>query len=258
MTSWNHKYSSNTEELRLRSLVLERVAQEQTISQIRALPLPENARVLEIGCGTGQHSAALARLYPGWNIIATDSSEDSVHEARELMSVNTLSAQVQHADLLELPFHDSTFDLVFGDHVIAHVPNIDLALRECFRVLKPGGFLVLNAANALRPDGWRLYVMLTHIPYLWRDFYPWKLRSLVTNVGFKVVKGYGSTIYLDRSVKKLFKRVSSIKIADGNLTNPTPRKETRLRLIKRRVFSIIERVMPPFLLIEYGVVARKV
>lgn len=206
MTSWNHKYSSNTEELRLRSLVLERVAQEQTISQIRALPLPENARVLEIGCGTGQHSAALAQLYPGWDITATDNSEDSVHEAGELMKVNTLSVQVQHADLLELPFHDSTFDLVFGDHVIAHVPDIDIALRECARVTKLGGYVVVNAANGLRPDGWRLYHALNPKPYLWRDFLPWQLQKKIRAAGYSVVRGYGSDLYLVRSIRSLLRK----------------------------------------------------
>lgn len=182
-SEWNEKYSVASGEITNRLRNLSKVAQEATLSTVLALNI-KNPKVLEIGCGTGQHSVALARCSPEGEFVATDSSESAIAETRALAYAADVQVKSCVADILQLPFDDSKFDVVFGDHVIAHVPNIELALHECFRVVKPGGYLVINASNALRPDGWKLYHALTPMPYLWRDFFPWKLHSLVTGAGF--------------------------------------------------------------------------
>lgn len=255
--AWEGKYSVSSEELANRLRGLSQVLQEATLRHVISLSR-NHPKVLEIGCGTGQHSIALARFHPDGEYVATDYAASVIAETRALAEAAHVHIDARVADITQLPFDDHVFDIVFGDHVIAHVPDLDRAIRECARVLKPGGYLVINASNALRPDGWRLYHMLTPKPYLWRDFFPWELRALVKKGGFSVARSHGSTVYLDRGIKKLFKKSKTESVGTpGKSVSDTSSNIHWLRRMKRGVFRVLEQILPPFLMVEYGVVARK-
>ena len=93
-------------------------------------------RVLEIGCGTGAFAARVAAALPGCEVVATDQSERMV----ELSAARGLTAQVAEAG--SLPFPDDSFDAVAALWMLYHVPDLDAALAEVARVLRPGGLLV--------------------------------------------------------------------------------------------------------------------
>jgi ubiquinone/menaquinone biosynthesis C-methylase UbiE len=92
--------------------------------------------VLEIGAGTGEHTAALART--GAQVVATDISHDAL---RLLVSGAARGTTVVAADMEALPFADASFDLVAcaGSLSYAHPDELDAEIR---RVLKPGGALL--------------------------------------------------------------------------------------------------------------------
>lgn len=103
----------------------------------------QEARVLEVGAGTGRMWRTVrARLPAGWNLTLTDRSEGMLAALRSLTAELDLNASVSHADAMELPFPDATFDLVFANHMLYHVPEPATAIREFRRVLRPGGVLV--------------------------------------------------------------------------------------------------------------------
>ena len=102
-------------------------------------------RILEVGCGEGELAERLARELES-AVVATDQSERMV----ELTRARGLDARV--ADVDDLPFADGEFDCAVAAWMLYHVPDLDRALRELARVLRPGGRLVAvtNAPEGLR------------------------------------------------------------------------------------------------------------
>ena len=94
-----------------------------------------DAHVLEVGCGTGVTAEQINAL-PGVTLIATDFSERFV----ELTAARGVDAR--RADICYLPFDDAAFDVVYAGWMLYHVRDLERALNEVRRVLKPGGTFV--------------------------------------------------------------------------------------------------------------------
>jgi SAM-dependent methyltransferase len=100
------------------------------------------ARVLEVGCGPGAF-AVLVRDAVTRDVVALDISPRMV----DLALARGLDARV--GDVCALPFPAASFDCVVANWMLYHAPDIDLALAELARVLRPGGRLVA-ATNSVR------------------------------------------------------------------------------------------------------------
>lgn len=99
-------------------------------------------QVLEIGLGEGADAERLIRRGARWSGI------DLTAESVARVATRLTARELPHEDLLQgsvldLPFPDNTFDLVFSHGVLHHVPDIGRAQREIHRVLRPGGELVV-------------------------------------------------------------------------------------------------------------------
>ena len=94
-----------------------------------------DSRVLEVGCGTGVMAGRINAL-PGVTLVAVDFSERFV----ELTAARGVDAR--QADICYLPFEDDSFDVVYAGWMLYHVRDIDRALAEVRRVLRPGGTFV--------------------------------------------------------------------------------------------------------------------
>jgi SAM-dependent methyltransferase len=92
--------------------------------------------ILEVGCGTGAFAARLLSEHPAATLIATDQSTRMVELTRE----RRVDARV--ADVMDLPFGDATFDVVVAMWMLYHVPDLEGALAQVRRVLRPGGLFV--------------------------------------------------------------------------------------------------------------------
>lgn len=94
---------------------------------------------LEIGAGTGYFSLNLLQLGAIERATATDISPgmlDSLSASARRIGVEVATAR---AEAEELPFEDESFDLVCGHAILHHIPRLDRAFGEFFRVLRPGG-----------------------------------------------------------------------------------------------------------------------
>jgi ubiquinone/menaquinone biosynthesis C-methylase UbiE len=98
--------------------------------------LTPDARVLEVGCGTGNYIGALADL-AGCACWGIDPSE----EMRAVAQQRLPGVSIQPGQAEQIPFDDASFDLVFSVDVIHHVNDRPAYFREACRVLKPGGQL---------------------------------------------------------------------------------------------------------------------
>lgn len=112
--------------------------------------LPENAQVLEVGCGPGSLWQANGERIPqSWQITLSDFSPGMLADARRNLAEVDHEFSFEEANVQELPFHDGEFDAVIANHMLYHVPDRDQGLREIRRVLKPQGKLYA-ATNGIR------------------------------------------------------------------------------------------------------------
>ena len=113
------------------------------------------ARVLDVGCGSGRHTAEAYRL-PAAEIVGVDLSVGDLASASERMVLHHNLGQhgggswhLAAADVTCLPFDGECFDLVICSEVLEHVFEEALAWRELLRVLKPGKLLALSVPRCL-------------------------------------------------------------------------------------------------------------
>ncbi len=134
---------------------------KRALVEMAALEGDETA--LDIACGTGDIAFQLARGLKGGSCAGLDITQGMLVIAeRKRRESGVESVSFHRADILRMPFADCTFDRVTGGYALRNVPDIDAALAEIMRVLKPGGrFLSLDFG---RPDN-RAYRWL-YIKYL--------------------------------------------------------------------------------------------
>jgi SAM-dependent methyltransferase len=105
-------------------------------------------RALELGCGTGVFLERVARS--GATLHGIDLSEDLLEKARSRVG-SLPNVVLDRGNAEALPYPDGHFDAVYGSSVLHHL-NLDTALREAHRVLRPGGRLVFAEPNILNPQ----------------------------------------------------------------------------------------------------------
>lgn len=99
--------------------------------------------VLEVGCGNGQLWIDNAKKIPNsTHIVLTDLSKGMVDIVNERIDSNNITAL--EADACNLPFEDNSFDLVLASHMLYHVGDLDIALKEITRVLKKDGVFIAS------------------------------------------------------------------------------------------------------------------
>jgi demethylmenaquinone methyltransferase/2-methoxy-6-polyprenyl-1,4-benzoquinol methylase len=116
--------------------------------------LPDGARVLDVGAGTGRLAAAVAERRPHARVASADFSVPMLRLAPTRM-------RRVGADALRLPFRDGTFNAVVSAFLVRNVADVQVGLGEQLRVLRPGGTLAIlettpGPGGLLRP-AYRLY-----------------------------------------------------------------------------------------------------
>jgi len=144
--------------------------------------------VLELGCGTGYFTRELA--CSGANIVAVDVSPDLLEIAKANSSAPNVRYEIQNA--YELSYPDAVFDSVVGSSVLHHL-EIEKAIREIYRVLKPGGTIYFTEPNMLNPQ----IAIQKNVPWVKRKlgdspdetaFFRWPLRRLLEQKGYRDVR----------------------------------------------------------------------
>lgn len=107
---------------------------------------------LELGCGTGFFllNLKLAGVLDEGHV--TDLSSGMVQVAQRNGRALGFDIEGQVADAERLPYQDNTFDLVIGHAVLHHIPDVDTAISEVLRVLKPGGRFVFAGEPTAKGD----------------------------------------------------------------------------------------------------------
>lgn len=118
------------------------------VDKIVALLEPaEGASILDAGCGVGDFSIKLARH--GFNVSAIDFSPHALEEAGVRVKKSGLSDKIslRQDNLLDLQIPDNQFDYVFCWGVLMHIHDVETAIAQLCRVVKPGGTIVISEGN---------------------------------------------------------------------------------------------------------------
>lgn len=116
----------------------------------QALSMGNGSAILDIGCGSGRHTAAAFDLDKGL-VVGADKNLNDIQQAESKLHWHENAApheksrwSLAAADITNLPFKDRCFDLVICSEVLEHIPDDVQAIQEIIRVLKPGKNLVVS------------------------------------------------------------------------------------------------------------------
>jgi len=168
---------------------------------VRHVSRVPDGRLLDVGCGDGAYLEYMQSL--GWDVEGVDFDPGAVAAAR------ARGVPVKTGDLAQQDYGEDMFDVITLNHVIEHVPRPRDLLRECRRVLKPGGRLIVVTPNT---DSWAH----RHFGRSWRGLEPPRhlhiftgpsLVALAAGIGLNVnvsftVAGSRRTLLASRSIRE--------------------------------------------------------
>jgi SAM-dependent methyltransferase len=154
--------------------------------------------VLELACGRGGFVRELART--GAHVTGCDFSFSALRAANTKLhtTADGRSAALIQGDAQSLPFADSSFDVLVCCETIEHVPDVRAAMREMYRVTRPGGKLFLTTPNYANLTGlYDIYARVRHVgrkddqPYDRRQWF-WQIRGYVRGAGWRILRTDGT------------------------------------------------------------------
>lgn len=120
------------------------------LNYVASMVPSKSGDALDVGSGAGQFLIYLDRL--GYRVTGLDISQMMVRESLDrLRNQKTKYASVLLGDCENTPFPDNCFDLYTAMGVIEYLDTDDLMIKECSRILKPGGIGIITARNRLCP-----------------------------------------------------------------------------------------------------------
>ena len=171
---------------------LNKVSKISTKNEILQLPKP----ALDLGCGFGEFAGV---FFDRQVEVGIDISIEDLVKAKKVNKHKNLFI----ADARKLPFPDNTFSTIISVSVLEHIQRVQLALKEAFRVLKPGGLFILTIPteelnnNLFYPEifrkiGWKqarsFYLQKYHKVFKHVNILPPKSwQSMLTKCGFNII-----------------------------------------------------------------------
>ena len=102
-------------------------------------------QILDVGCEAGYLTIKLAQK--GARVTAIDLIEEPINQLRQLLKDQPLKINLRVADATKLPFAGNSFNIILATEVIEHITRLEKFVTGAFRVLKPGGKLLVTFPN---------------------------------------------------------------------------------------------------------------
>uniref|UniRef100_A0A832D1L4 Class I SAM-dependent methyltransferase n=1 Tax=Ignavibacterium album TaxID=591197 RepID=A0A832D1L4_9BACT len=146
-------------------------------------------KVLEIGFGT----AINLKFYPDnvKHIVGIDANEGMLKQAEKKIAESKIKVEIIHQSSESLPFEDNSFDAVVSTYTLCSIKNVDSALKEIYRVLKPTGrYYFLEHGLADKPFTQKLQHLLNPIQNIWADGCNLNrnMRRIIESAGFIITE----------------------------------------------------------------------
>jgi len=133
---------------------------EKMRAVLNLFEINSEARLLDLGCSSGEFTLMVGRTVGTNKLFGIEIEEKRAESAR------AKGISVSKQDLnLKLPFEEESFDCVLANHIIEHLDNTDLFLKEIYRILKVGGYAIIATPNLAA--GYNIFfLMLGKQPYI--------------------------------------------------------------------------------------------
>lgn len=184
---WNHQWRIFSQKIYLRP-------NEGVIKEILKITNGDlkNKKILEVGAGSGNDVIDLTKR--GAQGIALDFSKESINVCQRLAKQERVDIKTILADCHQIPTESNCFDLVFSVGLVEHFEDPIPVLQEQLRVLKKGGFLIIDV-----PQKYNLYTVAKHLrmefgkhPFGWETEYSMgDFKRIARTLKLKVIRFYG-------------------------------------------------------------------
>ena len=167
---------------------------------------PPGGRLLEIGFGNASSLLTMREL--GWDVVGVETDPVSVANSQALGLDTRQGALETHA------FPDASFDVVYASHVLEHVHDPLSLIRECHRVLKPGGSLVITTPNMASWGHHRFGAswVLLDAPRHLMLFSPKNAQSILQKAGFRTwrVRSTARLAFMYFGMTELYRKLGGL------------------------------------------------
>jgi SAM-dependent methyltransferase len=187
--------------------------------------------LLDVGCGNGAYLCSMRDR--GWDVMGLEVDAKAARIAKERFGLHVVTSPLESAGL-----QTSFFDAITLSHVIEHVPDPQVLLRQCFLLLKIGGKLAITTPNLKSlahhffKNCWGALDPPRHLVL----FCPRSLVSQVNNAGFRIVMvGTG-----ERTASGMFMMSSQISSFGRVTATPIPSHQSAFRTLRRIGFVFAE------------------
>lgn len=171
----------------------------------------QNDLVLDAGCGIGGSSVWLAKER-GANVVGLNIVNKQITKGKDLVKKRKLAQRVSFVkgDYQQLPFNNEVFDVYWSLESIEHVTNLKDLMTEAFRVLKPGGKIIiatfLGNREDISPEQARQIAIARSVAGVFNDFCTVKAsEEIMKEVGFVNLKNLDMTEKIIKSAEQMTK-----------------------------------------------------
>lgn len=186
--------------------------EERIYHNLKPLIRVENRKILEVGAGSARDSFQFAA--ENASVYVLDYSPQALFIVQKLNQQNNAKVHLIQSDAFKIPVPDNTFDIVFHQGLLEHFRNPIPLIRENYRVLKPGGLLLIDV-----PQRYHIYTVIKHILILLNKWFAgWEtefsineLTTMLQQNGFVIKHRYGrwmrpSLFY--RIIREIFRKIN--------------------------------------------------
>jgi ubiquinone/menaquinone biosynthesis C-methylase UbiE len=177
LQAWLHDTLIAKRALRLHDYILHATGLADVLSE------PSERRLLDVGCGGGQAAIMLQERFPHLHLTGIDLSDFMIERARQNTARRGYKIRFDIADAQSLPYPDASFDVVYSFGSAKHWPEPLQGFSECWRVVKPDGYLLVSDATSdVTPEDVENFYTIAGFPNLlkkpvaamltWRMFQP--------------------------------------------------------------------------------------